>query len=325
MSQDDPIPMSIPYVIALHGGAGTITPGTPAHEQPYHEGLREALAAGRAVLDGGGSALDAVVAAVVALEDCPLFNAGRGAVYTADESHELDAGVMDGRTLAAGAVTAVRTLRNPVLAARAVMDDGRSVLLAADGAERFARERGLAIVDPSYFATPHRLAQLRALQGRVGTDRAALDHDVQAGTPAADSGRFGTVGAVALDRRGHLAAATSTGGMTNKRPGRVGDTPVVGAGVYANDTTCAVSATGTGEHFMRACVSHDVHARMRYLGHEVDRAAADAIAQSLAPIGGRGGIVALGRDGRLAMPFNSTGMYRAWVREGEAPGSAIFE
>jgi beta-aspartyl-peptidase (threonine type) len=309
--------MTTRYVIALHGGAGTIAPSDAARERPYHDGLRAALAAGRSVLERGGGALDAVVAAVVALEDCPLFNAGHGAVYTSDERHELDAGVMDGRTLAAGAVTVVRTIRNPVLAARAVLDDGNHVLLAGEGAERFARDHGLAMVDPSYFATPHRLAQLRALQGQGGT---ALDHDVKAG----DGAGFGTVGAVALDRDGHLAAATSTGGMTNKRPGRVGDTPIVGAGVYANDATCAVSTTGTGEHFVRGCVSHDVHARMRYLGLGVEQAAAEAVGQSLEPIGGRGGLIAVGRDGALAMPFNSGGMYRAWVREGEAPSSAIF-
>jgi len=165
---------------------------------------------------------------------------------------------------------------------------------------------------------------LRVVQGRAGAAPAALDHDVAGGTPADDSARFGTVGAVALDRHGHLAAATSTGGMTNKLPGRVGDTPIVGAGVYANDATCAVSSTGTGEHFIRACLAHDVHARMLYRGQGVEQAAADAIMQSLAPVGGRGGIVALGRDGRLAMPFNSTGMYRAWVHEGADARSAIF-
>jgi len=310
---------SVPFVLALHGGAGTIAPDSVAEHAPYHGGLRAALEAGRAVLAAGGSALDAVVATVAALEDDPLFNAGRGAVFTSDARHELDAGVMDGRTLAAGAVAGVRTIRNPVLAARAVMDDGQCVLLAGDGAERFARERGLALVDPAYFSTPLRLAQLREVQAQGGA-APVLDHDVHTDT----SPRFGTVGAVARDRGGHLAAATSTGGMTNKRPGRVGDSPVVGAGVYANDATCAVSSTGSGEHFIRACLAHDIHARMLYRGQDVEAAAAEAIAQSLTPIGGRGGLIAIGRDGRIALPFNSEGMYRAWIREGEDAHSDIF-
>ena len=311
--------MSSPFALALHGGAGTIAPG--GDEAPYREALHRALAVGQAVLSSGGSALDAVVAAVVWLEDCPLFNAGHGAVFTADARHELDAAVMDGSSLAAGAVAAVRTIRNPILAAREVMRDGRSVLLGADGAEEFARERGLAIVDPSYFSTPERLAQLRAVQAKLGR-QSSLDHD--AATMTVESQRFGTVGAVARDRQGHLAAATSTGGLTNKMPGRISDTPVVGAGVYANDATCAVSCTGTGEHFLRACVAYDIHARMRYLQQDLARAAGDGIALSLQPVGGRGGVVAVGRDGQLAMPFNSVGMYRAWVREGEPAQAAVF-
>jgi beta-aspartyl-peptidase (threonine type) len=274
------------------------------------------------VLADGGSALDAVIAAVVWLEDCPLFNAGRGAVFTSDARHELDAGVMDGSSLAAGAVTGVSTIRNPILAALEVMRDGRSVLLGDDGAEQFARERGLDVVEPSYFSTPHRLAQLRAVQARAG-GRAVVDHDAAAAAQD-DSPRFGTVGAVARDRHGHLAAATSTGGLTNKMPGRISDSSIIGAGVYANDLTCAVSCTGTGEHFIRGCVAYDVHARMRYLQHDLARAAGDGIVESLQPLGGRGGVIAVSRDGQLAMPFNSTGMYRAWVREGGNPGVAIF-
>jgi beta-aspartyl-peptidase (threonine type) len=311
-----------PYALALHGGAGTIAPGTAADEAPYRAGLLAALAQGQAVLERGGSALDAVVATVVSLEDCPLFNAGRGAVFTSDEKNELDAGVMDGRTLAAGAVSCVRTIRNPILAALEVMRDGRSVMLGTEGAEAFARERGLAMVEPSYFATPHRLAQLRAVQAAAG-DRAVVDHDAAAAMKS-DSTRFGTVGAVACDRDGHLAAATSTGGLTNKMPGRISDTSIVGAGVYANDATCAVSCTGTGERFIRACVAYDIHARMRYLNDDVATAAGDAIVHGLEPLEGRGGVIVVSRDGRLAMPFNSTGMYRAWVRQGELPRAAIF-
>lgn len=215
----------------------------------------------------------------------------------------------------------MRTIRNPILAALEVMRDGRSVILGAEGAERFARERGLAIVDPSYFSTARRLAQLRAVQAQ-SPDRAVVDHDAAAADD--DSRRFGTVGAVACDREGHVAAATSTGGLTNKMEGRLSDSSMVGAGVYANDVTCAVSCTGTGEHFIRGCVAYDVHARMRYLKRDVSRAAQDSITESLQPIGGRGGVIAVSRDGQIAMPFNSPGMYRAWAREGEAPGAAIF-
>jgi len=229
---------------------------------------------------------------------------------------------MDGSSLAAGAVAGVRTIRNPIRAALEVMRDGRSVLLGADGAERFAKERGLEIVEPSHFSTPQRLAQLRAVQATAG-DRAVVDHDAAAAMED-NSERFGTVGAVARDRHGHLAAATSTGGLTNKMAGRISDSPIVGAGVYANDATCAVSCTGTGEHFMRGCVAYDVHARMRYLNQGLARAARDSIAESLQPLGGRGGVIVVSRDGQLAMPFNSPGMYRAWAREGEAPRAAIF-
>lgn len=313
------------WALALHGGAGTIARSTPEAEAPYHAGLRAALAAGQAVLEQGGTALDAVVAAVVALEDCPLFNAGHGAVFTADETHELDAGVMDGSNRAAGALAGVTTLRNPVLGALEVLRDGRCVLMGGALADAWCAARGVAAVAPGYFSTVHRRAQLNAVRAR---DREAtvLDHTgaaSQMGTVGET--RMGTVGAVALDRHGHLAAATSTGGMTNKRPGRIGDTPIVGAGVFADDATCAVSTTGTGEHFIRGCVAHDVHARMAYGAASLHVAAARAVAESLAPLGGSGGLVAVDRQGRIAMPFNSAGMYRAWAREGEAAASAVFE
>ena len=311
--------MATNFALALHGGAGTIAQG--GDEAPYRAALLAALEQGRAMLARGGSALDAVVASVLSLEDCPLFNAGHGSVFTADATHELDAGVMDGRSLAAGAVAGVRTIRNPVLAALEMMRDGRSVLLGAEGAERWAHARGLAAVESSYFSTPQRLAQLRAVRA-LARDEAILDHDGAAA--AASSTRTGTVGAVARDREGHLAAATSTGGLTNKIPGRIGDTSIVGAGVYANDATCAVSATGTGEHFIRGCIAYDIHARMRYLAHDVTRAAGDSILECLQPLGGRGGVIAVGRDGQIAAPFNSPGMYRAWMLEGAAPQVAIF-
>ncbi|MES3026065.1 MAG: isoaspartyl peptidase/L-asparaginase [Pseudomonadota bacterium] len=308
------------YVLAVHGGAGVIAGDTA--QEPYHAGLRAALAAGGAVLRAGGSAVAAVAAAVAALEDCPLFNAGRGAVFTADETHELDAGIMDGATLRAGALAGARHIRNPILAANAIMDDGRFVLLAGAGADRFAADAGLARVDNGYFSTPQRHAQLLGVRG-LDPDSTALDHSAPE-VALRDARRFGTVGAVALDAAGNLAAATSTGGMTNKRPGRIGDTPLVGAGVYANNASCAVSATGTGEHFIRACVAHDIHARMAYGGHGVARAAHDCIGGPLADLGGEGGVIALGRDGTLAMPFNSRGMYRGWLRDDAPAQTRIF-
>ena len=305
------------YVLAIHGGAGVVNERSP--QDIYHLALKQALAPAQAILGQGGSALDAVLLAVVALENCALFNAGLGAVFNADGDHELDAAVMDGTGLRAGAVAGVRQVRHPVLAAHQVLADGRCVLLAGEGADRFAREAGLEMVANDYFSTPLRQAQLA--QARAAHPaRALLDHAGAGG----DSARFGTVGAVALDRDGRLAAATSTGGMTNKRAGRIGDTALVGAGVYANDATCAVSATGTGEHFIRACIAHDVHARMVYGGASLEAAADAAIGESLLAVGGDGGIIALGRDGALAMPFNSRGMYRAWVREGEAAQTRIF-
>lgn len=314
--------MTPKYALALHGGAGTIAPGPDADEIPYHQALRAALAAGTAVLAAGGSAIDAVVATVTALEDSPLFNAGHGAVFNADREHELDAALMDGERLRAGAVAAARRIRNPIIAAREVMQYGKSVILSGAGADRFAGECGLALVDPQYFSTEHRLAQLLALQVHAQNQQ-TLDHD-GASQANRESSKFGTVGAVALDRHGHLAAATSTGGMTNKQPGRIGDTPIVGAGVYANDASCAVSSTGTGEHFIRACSAYDIHARMRYLAQDLDTAVGASLEEGFGAIGGRGGLIAVDHNGNFSMRFNSTGMYRAWVREGNEPRSAIF-
>lgn len=274
-------------VLAVHGGAGFVPRKAPG---PYLAGLRRALEAGWEVLAAGGRALDAVAAAVVVLEDDPHFNAGRGSVYNADARHELDASIMDGATLRAGAVAAVSRIRNPVLAARAVLEDGRHVLLAGAGAERFARERGLALVRPSWFATPERLAALR--RGLRGY--------------------HGTVGAVARDRDGHLAAATSTGGTTGKLPGRVGDSPIVGAGTWAEDATCAVSGTGHGELFVRTALAHEVAARIRHRGEPLGRAARAALA-AVARLGGNGGLVAIDRSGRVAMPFNSPAMLRGCI------------
>ncbi|MFT3718654.1 isoaspartyl peptidase/L-asparaginase family protein [Pseudorhodoferax sp.] len=318
-------------VIAIHGGAGTLSRAhiSPEQERAYHAALHAVLLAGQAVLAHGGSALDAVCAAVQALEDCPLFNAGHGAVFTADGTHELDAAVMDGATLAAGAVAGVARVRNPVLAARAVLQHGQHVLMVGEGAERLARGAGLAMVEPGYFSTDARRAQLQAAQASAAG--AVLDHDGAAalaagrGTPPLHEGRkMGTVGAVALDAQGRLAAATSTGGLTNKRPGRVGDSPLIGAGTYADGRTAAVSCTGHGESFIRVAAAHDVCARMAYGGLPL-AAAADAVVHDALPaIGGSGGLIAVDRHGNVCLPFNTEGMYRGLVRAGQAPETFIY-
>jgi beta-aspartyl-peptidase (threonine type) len=286
------------HSIAVHGGAGTLAPAdlTPENERAYRAGLERALRAGFAVLDAGGPSLDAVVAAVQVLEDDPLFNAGRGAVVAASGQHELDASVMDGRDLRAGAVTGVRHVRSPVELARLVMEHSPHVMLAGSGAEEFALERGLAPVPNTHFATERRRRELeRFLQGELEAGRESL---------------MGTVGAVARDSSGNLAAATSTGGMTGKKWGRVGDSPIIGAGTYAANDCCAVSATGHGEFFIRAAVAHEIASLMRYKGLGVIEAAEEVVMRQLVGLGGSGGVIAVGRDGRIAMPFNSEGMLR---------------
>lgn len=311
--------MNTTPVIAIHGGAGTIAAvaADAASAQPYRDALHAIAAAAQSALLRGAPALDAVCLAVEMLEDCPLFNAGHGAVFTHDETHELDAAVMNGADLRAGAIAGVSHIRRPVRAARAVMEDGAHVLLAGSGAEAFARAHGLEMVDPSYFSTEARRQQLH--HARAG-DRVSLDHD---GAPLAEGTKFGTVGAVALDLHGHLAAATSTGGMTNKRVGRIGDSPLIGAGTYADDATAAVSCTGSGEMFIRAVAAYDVCARMRYAGQTLQQATDAVVLQTLPPIGGRGGLIAVDRLGNVCLPFNTEGMYRAHARGAEAPHTAI--
>ena len=284
--------------IAVHGGAGVIPSAdlTPQVDAAFRAGLGAALRVGYAVLSGGGSSLDAVTAAVVALEEDPLFNAGRGAVLCADGGHELDAAIMDGRDLLAGAVAGVRHVRNPVRLARHVMEHTPHVMLAGPGADALAADAGLESVPNDWFTTERRRAELdryRAGLARVG-----------------DEASLGTVGAVALDAHGHLAAATSTGGMTGKRAGRVGDTPIIGAGTYAADDCCAVSATGHGEYFIRAAVAHEIASLMRHRGLGVQQAADAVVHGQLVRLGGSGGVIAVGRDGTIAMPFNSPGMLR---------------
>jgi beta-aspartyl-peptidase (threonine type) len=315
-------------VIAIHGGAGTLDRASLAGAQAdaYHAALREILLAGQAVLAGGGTALDAVTAAVELLEDCPLFNAGLGAVFTSAETHELDAAIMDGATLAAGAVACVSRVRRPIRAARAVMEQGEHVLLVGPGAEAFARDRGLEMVAPDYFSTEPRREQLRKAKA---SGRAFLDHDGAAlaakrAPPILEEGKLGTVGAVALDAQGNLAAATSTGGMTNKRPGRVGDCPLIGAGTYADNRAAAVSCTGAGELFIRVAAAHEVCALMRLGGRSLEEAVGEVVMEVLPPLQGRGGLVAVDAKGNVSLVFNTEGMYRGHARVGEAPETAIF-
>ncbi|KKB65062.1 isoaspartyl peptidase [Robbsia andropogonis] len=314
-------------VIAIHGGAGTMSRALIREEntRAYHQALHDIVAGGQDVLARGGSAMDAVCHAVSLLEDCPLFNAGHGAVYTAAGTHELDAAVMDGATRAAGAVTGINHVRNPVLAARAVMTLTNHVLIGGASAEALAREAGLQMVEPAYFETAARLAQLRAAQ--AAKSGAVLDHDGAAALqqrPLDESKKFGTVGAVALDMHGHLAAATSTGGMTNKRVGRIGDSPQIGAGTFADDRQAAVSCTGHGESFIRTVAAHHVCMRMAYGGESLQQASEAVVHQVLKEIDGRGGLIAIDAQGNVSLPFNTEGMYRGYGRVGGTPSVAIF-
>lgn len=295
-----------PIALAIHGGCGVLAKDGLSEPEwaEARADLARALRAGWEILSSGGSAVDAAEAAVVVLEDSPHFNAGHGAALNAAGFHELDASIMDGQTLSAGAVTLARHIRNPVRAARAVMETGELVMLGSEAADAFARAEGLEMVDQSYFTTERRVAALDAMKAHA-----------QAGTAAAasEAEKHGTVGAVALDRAGHLAAATSTGGFTNKAAGRIGDSPVIGAGTYAKDGVCAVSGTGKGEYFIRHAVAHEVASRVAYLGETVAVAAAKVIHEDLAPHNIGAGLIAVGADGSVALPFNTAGMFRGWV------------
>jgi beta-aspartyl-peptidase (threonine type) len=294
-----------PIMLVIHGGAGTILKAnmTDEQEKQYRDALTQALQTGHAVLARGGSSLDAVEATVRVLEDNPLFNAGKGAVFTHEGRNELDASIMDGATRKAGAVAGVTIIRNPISAARAVMEKSPHVMMVGKGAELFATKMGLEIVDPSYFWTERRWKALQ--QELTGKPQAEL-------APASEK-KFGTVGAVALDQAGNLAAATSTGGMTDKQYGRVGDSPIIGAGTFAENESCAVSATGHGEFFIRWTVAYDIAALMKYRGLTVQQAADEVINKKLKTAGGEGGVIALDRNGNFATPFNSEGMYRGWI------------
>ncbi len=324
-------------VLAIHGGAGTLRRSAMSAEAEgqYRDALRRILEDGSRRLEAGENALDVVVEAVRQLEECELFNAGKGAVYAADERHELDASVMDGRDRRAGAVAGVTRLRNPVLAAREVMAHSGHVLMIGRAAEHFAIGQGVEMVAPEWFGTPQRLAQLRHAQANAAGQ--VLDHDGQAAAAGASASKaessegpldektkFGTVGAVALDVHGHLAAATSTGGMTNKRPGRVGDSPIPGAGCYADDRSVAVSCTGTGEAFIRAVAAHEVAALVRIGGLSLDEACRRVLFEELPSVGGDGGLIAVDRHGAVHLGFNTEGMYRGSVRPGQAPFVGIY-
>ena len=300
--------------IAIHGGAGVISREQlgPDGGAVYHAGLQEALDAGYAVLEQGGSSLDAVTTAVRILEDNPLFNAGRGAVLAHDGRAYLDASIMSGKDLAAGAVTGVTTVRHPIDLARRVMEDSPHVMLSGEGAEEFAGLKGLERVPNEWFITPTRKSQLeRVLRGAT--------------TPRNELQGLGTVGAVAIDSQGHLAAATSTGGMTDKRWGRIGDAPIIGAGTYANDASCAVSATGHGEYFIRSVVAHDICALVEYKGWSLQRAAEEVVKGKLVRRGGEGGIIAVDARGEVVLEFNSPGMFRGMRDSTGRRMTAIYE
>ena len=356
------------YVLVIHGGAGTILKSqmTPEKEKAYQEGLRRALEKGDSILKAGGTALDAVEATVRVLEDNPLFNAGKGAVFTNAGRNELDAAIMDGRNLAAGSVAGVTVIRNPISAARAVMEKSPHVMMAGKGAEDFASQQGLEIVDPSYFYTEDRWRGLRRMQQRDSIDNLkksktrshfpsnvdenmmqlqTLEAELAAISDPAERAellremavlrqsilmepheeKFGTVGAVALDRQGNLAAATSTGGMMNKKFGRIGDAPIIGAGTYANNKTVAISATGWGEYFIRLVMAKSISDRMEFGGQSLQEASEEMVMKQLPAMGGDGGLVAVDRQGNIALPFCTSGMYRGFIKEGEAPQVMIYK
>jgi L-asparaginase / beta-aspartyl-peptidase len=309
------------FRLVIHGGAGAIDRESISAqcEQEYRDALTAALVAGRDVLSGHGSAMDAVVATIQILEDCPLFNAGRGAVFNADGKNELDAAIMNGRTLAAGAVAGVTNLKNPIAAARLVLAESKHVMLAGEGAQRFAASRGAVTVSPDYFFTDQRWADLLRAKHLEQLADSVRDHN-----PEIDPDRIvGTVGAVALDMHGDLAAGTSTGGITNKRFGRIGDSPIVGAGTYADNEGCAVSATGKGEVFIRVVAAHELCALMKYRHISITEGA-ELVIEKIANLGGQGGLIAVDRAGRFAMTFNTNGMYRGTVGGDGDLETAIF-
>ncbi len=309
-----------PIAIVIHGGAGRMDKAklTPARQKEYHATLEASLRAGHAILKRGGSSLDAVQAAIIVMEDSPLFNAGKGAVFTGEGRNELDASLMDGRTLEAGAVGGVTTLKNPILAARAVMDHTPHVLLTNEGAEAFAKNMRLELVKPNYFHTDHRWRQLQEWKKK----KAKGKHTFLDGKHA---DYFGTVGCVALDTKGNIAAGTSTGGLTGKQFGRIGDSPIIGAGTYANNKTCGISCTGHGEYFIRYAVAHDISAHMEYKKSTLAQAARDIVQIKLKKAKGSGGIIGLDAKGNIVMEFNTPAMNRGSIDKNGKLTTGIFK
>jgi len=314
------------FVLVIHGGAGTITRQnmTEQNERAYKLSLEKALRAGYEILNSGGSSLDAVEATVKILEDNPLFNAGKGAVFTHEGKIELDAAIMNGKNLAAGSMAGVTIIKNPVSGARAVMEKSGHVMLIGKGAEAFAAEQGLDIVDPSYFYTQSRWDSLQNLikQDSIKNKINKVNTKTLVEEAKNNDSKFGTVGAVALDVQGNLAAATSTGGMSNKKYGRVGDVPIIGAGTYANNATCAISCTGWGEFFIRLVVAKSVSDLMEYKNLSLQKAAEEMIMKKVPQLGGDGGLIAVDKKGNFAMPFNTAGMYRGYIR---SDGKAVVK
>lgn len=306
------------FSIAIHGGAGTLVKGmmTPELELKYKTALKTALDIGYKLLSEGKSALDAVEEAVRVLEDSPLFNAGKGSVFTATGTHEMDASIMDGKTLKAGAVSLITGIKNPVSLARDVMEKSEHVFLAGEGAMQFAKENNYKIETPEYFYDEYRYQQWQEIKG---SDSFQLDHSIK------KDSKFGTVGAVAYDKNGNVAAATSTGGMTNKKWGRVGDSPMIGAGTYANNKTCAISCTGSGEFFIRGVVAYDVSCLMEFKNCSLEEAANEVIHKRIVKINGDGGLIAVDSKGNLALPFNTEGMYRAYKSSNGLEEVAIYK
>tara|TARA_R110000850_G_scaffold271031_2_gene404726 strand:+ start:118065 stop:119132 length:1068 start_codon:yes stop_codon:yes gene_type:complete len=304
------------FGIILHGGAGTILKENMSDslEAAYKQVLEKAIRTGYEILENGGTSLDAIAATIKIMEDSPLFNAGKGAVFTHHETNELDASVMVGNTQDAGAISGVTRVKNPIDLAIKVMTDSPHVMLSGEGAEQFASEQGIELVDPSYFYTENRFQSLQRIKD---SEKSQLDHDgkTAATDPNIKDSKFGTVGAAALDKHGNLAAGTSTGGMTNKRWNRIGDAPIIGAGTYANNATCAVSSTGWGEFFIRAVVAHDISALMEYKGLSLKEAAEEVIQNKVPALGGDGGIIAIDKDGNMVAEFNTAGMYRATMND----------
>ena len=315
-----------PIGIVIHGGAGTILKKnmTPEQEEAYQVKLKEAVTTGYEVLKNGGESLDAVIAAIQVMEESPLFNAGKGAVFTHEGKNELDASIMNGADLNAGAVSGISRVKSPIQLARTVMEASEHVMLSGAGAESFAEEQGLEMVSPDYFYTEGRM---KSLERAIEREKVEMDHDGQAAfyDPFIKDSKYGTVGCVALDKNGNLAAGTSTGGMTNKRYNRIGDAPIIGAGTYANNKSCAVSSTGWGEYFIRGVVAYDIAAKMEYQGKSVADASREVIQDKLTELGGTGGIIAIDKSGEISMEFNTPGMYRASIDANEELYIGIYK